>query len=58
MTSYLQIAKDLLQNGCKDNANIGYTPEMIAKYAYDGVAKEYALMDMPKHCSEAHKSKR
>ena len=47
--------EDLLQNGCKDNANIGYTPEMIAKYAYDGVAKEYALMDMPKHCSEAHK---
>ena len=46
--------EDLLQNGCKDNANIGYSPEMIAKYAYDSIAKEYALLSMPQHCSQAH----
>ena len=46
--------EDLLQNGCKDNANIGYSPEMIAKYAYDSIAKEYALLDMPEHCAKAH----
>ena len=46
--------EDLLQNGCKDNANIGYSPEMVAKYAYDSIAKEYSLLKMPKHCSEAH----
>ncbi len=47
--------EELLQNGCKDNANIGYSPEMIAKYAYDSIAKEYALMVMPKECATAHK---
>lgn len=46
--------EDLLQNGCNDNANIGYSPEMIAKYAYDAVAKEYALLSMPKDCADAH----
>lgn len=46
--------EDLLQYGCKDNANIGYSPEMIAKYAYDSIAKEYALLTMPEHCSKAH----
>lgn len=46
--------EDLLQNGCKDNANIGYTPEMVAKYAYDSIAKEYSLLKMPEHCSKAH----
>lgn len=46
--------EDLLQNGCQDNANIGYTPEMVAKYAYDAVAKEYALLSMPKDCADAH----
>jgi len=45
----------LLNDGCKDNANIGYSPEMIAKYAYDSIAKEYALLKMPKECAEAHK---
>lgn len=46
--------EDLLQNGCRDNANIGYSPEMVAKYAYDSIAKEYALLTMPEHCSKAH----
>ena len=46
--------EDLLANGCKDNANIGYSPEMIAKYAYDSIAKEYSLLKMPEHCSQAH----
>lgn len=45
----------LLENGCKDNANIGYSPEMIAKYAYDSIAKEYALLKMPEECAEAYK---
>lgn len=40
--------------GCKDNANIDYSPEMIAKYAYDSIAKEYALLKMPKECADAH----
>lgn len=47
--------EDLLENGCKDNANIGYSPEMIAKYAYDSIAKEYALLKMPEECAEAYK---
>lgn len=46
--------EDLMKNGCKDNANIDYTPEMIAKYAYDSIAKEYALLDMPEDCADAH----
>ena len=46
--------EDLTNNGCKDNANIDYSPEMIAKYAYDSIAKEYALLKMPKDCAEAH----
>ena len=45
----------LIQEGCKDNANIGYSPEMISKYAYDSIAKEYALLKMPERCAEAHK---
>ena len=45
----------LINEGCKDNANIGYSPEMIAKYAYDAIAKEYALLNMPKECADAHK---
>ena len=47
--------EDLIANGCKDNANIGYSPEMIAKYAYDSIAKEYALLKMPEECAEAHR---
>ena len=46
--------EDLTNNGCRDNANIDYSPEMIAKYAYDSIAKEYALLKMPKECAEAH----
>ena len=45
----------LINEGCKDNANIGYSPEMISKYAYDSIAKEYALLKMPERCAEAHK---
>ena len=44
----------LMNEGCNDNANIGYSPEMITKYAYDSIAKQYALQDMPKHCADAH----
>lgn len=44
----------LLENGCNDNANIHYSPEMITKYAYDSIAKQYALQDMPEHCAKAH----
>jgi len=46
--------EDLIKHGCKDNANIQYSPELIAKYAYDSIAKEYALLDMPEDCSKAH----
>lgn len=46
--------EDLTNNGCRDNANIDYSPEMIAKYAYDSIAKEYALLKMPKECAQAH----
>ena len=46
--------EELMKNGCKDNANIGYSPEMITKYAYDSIAKQYALQDMPKDCADAH----
>ena len=45
---------DLLKNGCKDNANIGYSPEMITKYSSDAIGKQAALEVMPKHCAEAH----
>ena len=45
---------DLLRNGCKDNANIGYSPEMITKYASDSIGKQAALEIMPKHCADAH----
>ena len=44
----------LTNHGCKDNANIDYSPEMVAKYAYDSIAKEYALLKMPKKCADAH----
>ena len=46
--------EDLMEYGCNDNANINYSPEMITKYAYDSIAKQYALHDMPKECAEAH----
>lgn len=44
----------LMTEGCNDNANIGYSPEMITKYAYDSIAKQYALQDMPTECAQAH----
>ena len=46
---------ELINNGCKDNANIGYSPEMVSKYIYDANMKEYALLKMPRECAEAHK---
>lgn len=46
--------EELMENGCNDNANIGYSPEMITKYAYDSIAKQYALQDMPEECAQAH----
>lgn len=46
--------EDLIKHGCKDNANISYSPEMITKYSYDSIAKQYALQDMPKECAQAH----
>ena len=46
--------EELVKFGCQDNANIGYNPEMVSKYSYDSIAKEYALLNMPKECSEAH----
>ena len=51
----VQDFEQLIEVGCKDNANIGYSPEMISKYAYDSIAKEYALLKMPEKCAEAHK---
>ena len=44
----------LVKFGCQDNANIGYNPEMVSKYAYDSISKEYALLKMPKDCADAH----
>lgn len=46
--------EDLITNGCKDNANISYSPEMISKYAYDSIAKEYALLTQPTEQADAH----
>ena len=45
----------LIEDGCNDNANISYSPEMIAKYIYDANMKEYALLTMPQECADAHK---
>lgn len=46
--------EDLIQNGCNDNANISYSPEMISKYAYDSIAKEYALLTQPTEQADTH----
>ena len=43
----------LTEHGCKDNANIDYSPEMVAKYSYDSIAKGYALVKMPAECANA-----
>lgn len=48
--------ENLIKEGCTDNANIGYNAEMVSKYSYDSISKEYALLNMPKECSEAHKN--
>ena len=41
--------ENLLVNGNRDNANIQYSPEMIAKYASDAISKEYELLTTQKH---------
>ena len=46
--------EDLMENGCRDNANMIYTPEIVAKYAFDAVAKGYELATMPEEFSQAH----
>ena len=46
--------EDLVEHGCKDNANIDYSPEMISKYSADSIAKGYALLKMPNECARAH----
>ena len=46
--------EDLMENGCRDNANMIYTPEIVAKYAFDAVAKGYELATMPLEFSQAH----
>ena len=46
--------ENLIREGCNDNANIQYSPEMINKYASDSIAKQYALYSMPKECADAH----
>ena len=46
--------EELINKGCNDNANISYSPEVIAKYTYDKIAKQYALDIMPKEVAEAH----
>lgn len=38
---------DLNYKGCKDNANLSYSPSQVEKYTYDAVAKKYALEIMP-----------
>lgn len=48
--------EDLMENGCRDNANMIYTPEIVAKYSFDAVAKEYELATMPEEFSQAHSS--
>lgn len=46
--------ENLIKKGCQDNANMGHNPEMIGKYSYDAIAKEYALLKMPKECADAY----
>lgn len=45
--------EELIHKGCKDNANMLYNPEMIAKYCFDSIAKEDALLKQPTQCREA-----
>ena len=45
--------EELIHKGCNDNANMLYNPEMIAKYCFDSIAKEDALLKQPAQCREA-----
>ena len=45
----------LLNEGCKDNANLSYNPELLTQYTFEATAKEYALMKMPEECAKAYK---
>lgn len=45
---------NLIENGNQDNANIMYSPEMVAKYIYDANMKSYALLSLPKELRQAH----
>ena len=45
----------LIVNSNNDNANLGYNPEVIAKYVHDNVMKQYALDIMPSEVAEAHR---
>ncbi len=47
--------EELINSGCNDNANISYSPEVIAKYTYDMIFKQYALDIMPNEVAEAHR---
>ena len=47
--------ENLIRNSNNDNANLGYNPEVIAKYVHDNVMKQYALDIMPVEVAEAHK---
>lgn len=44
--------EELNKNGCKDNANLSYSPSQVEKYTYDAVAKKYALEIMPRRSKE------
>ena len=46
--------KHLIENGDNSNANIQYTPEMIAKYTYDNIMKQYSLEIMPDDVAQAY----
>jgi ribonucleoside-triphosphate reductase len=48
--------ENLIENSNNDNANLGYNPEVIAKYVHDNIMKQYALDIMPKEVAEAHDS--
>lgn len=49
-----QQVEELLEQGCKDNANISFSAQMVAKYMFDAVSKPYASSIMPKHIADAH----
>lgn len=45
---------DLNYKGCKDNANLSYSPSQVEKYTYDAVAKKYALEIMPERSKQMY----